>query len=248
MKMLACDLDNTFIFRKVNPLCDYIPVEYNHGKPVMYISKKALELFRTTDKCIEFVPVTARSIEEFKRINIFAQKQPQYVITSLGGVILKNGNIDAEWEKRREAIMRSVRKILKEIFLKYKTKEYILRAMVVDESYLFIQSKCAENTASEIQSVYDESCLDILSRKEKIYIVPKEINKESAVRRVRTELDADVLVVAGDSDADNGMLNIADYALVPGQDMIERLKPRYGAFTTHENDFASFIFNFTSKL
>jgi len=246
MIMLACDLDNTIIFRKPNPLHDYVPAEYLDGKPLTYISRRALELFQNIDRHVEFVPVTARSMEEYARIAVFADRPPRYAITSLGGVILKDGKMDAEWEKRRDAIMRPVRETLGRVYLTFKGEGRASRIRMVDESYLFLKSDCAEDLEPEIRGLCEDSGLNILRRGKKIYITPMGINKETAALALREELAAKIMVAAGDSDSDIGMLNAADYALVPELDMLAGLKPRRGAFSTAGNDFASFVFGFLS--
>jgi hydroxymethylpyrimidine pyrophosphatase-like HAD family hydrolase len=89
-----------------------------------------------------------------------------------------------------------------------------------------------------------------MRRKEKIYVVPKYINKGAAVIKIYASLGARCLVAAGDSEADISMLTRADYALIPSEKHADRLHaaPAHVIIKPEGIDFASFILCFSSKL
>jgi hydroxymethylpyrimidine pyrophosphatase-like HAD family hydrolase len=133
MIMLACDLDNTMIYGKAENEKDYFPVEYIGGTVVTWISRKALAMLESLDKRIALVPVTARSIEEYRRIRIFERIVPPYAITSMGGVILKNGEIDKDWRGSREKTADPLKEKIERLYNKLKTNVHVSLMKIIDD-------------------------------------------------------------------------------------------------------------------
>jgi HAD superfamily hydrolase (TIGR01484 family) len=241
MIMLACDLDNTLIYGKPAHLDDYVAAESIAGKAVTYISKKALTLLESLDQRVAFVPVTARSIEEYRRISFFNRHIPRYAVTSFGGIILKDGKIDAEWQGRCKTITAPVIDEIESMCCSLQKDARVSRSRIVDGIYLFIKAKAAENIVAEITSADTLDLFTILRCKEKIYVIPKGIDKGIAAERVQVSLGAKQLVAAGDSEADIPFLTIADYALVPQEDLVLQLAGPCVAVNPKDSDFAAFI-------
>jgi hypothetical protein len=65
MILLACDLDNTLIHGHSRAVEGDICVEYIIGKENSFMSQQSFSLYIKLDSNICFVPVTARSIEQF---------------------------------------------------------------------------------------------------------------------------------------------------------------------------------------
>ena len=89
--ILFSDLDRTiihsskFLKESINPEI----VEFNKDKkPISYMEKEALLLLNELSNNLLFIPVTTRSLEQYKRIDL--KITPLYYITSNGGIILKN--------------------------------------------------------------------------------------------------------------------------------------------------------------
>ena len=61
----------------------------------------------------------------------------------------------------------------------------------------------------------DENLVDVFNNGEKIYVLPKSLDKGSAIRRLRKYLGADFMISAGDSEFDVPMLEYADVGLIP---------------------------------
>jgi hydroxymethylpyrimidine pyrophosphatase-like HAD family hydrolase len=241
MIMLACDLDNTLIYGKPASPGAYTPAESVAGKTVTYISKKALALLENLDPRIAFVPVTARSIEEYRRVGFFASHIPRCAVTSLGGVILKDGEIDAEWQERCRKIAAPVSAEMEALCARARNDARVSRARIVDDVYLFVKSKAAETVAAEIAKGGALDRFTVLRRKEKIYVVPKGIDKGCATQRAREMLGAHQLLAAGDSEADIPFLALADCAFVPREDAAVRFAVPRAAVPPVDSDFAAFI-------
>lgn len=239
--MLACDLDNTLIYGKSAHPDSYTAAETIKGKAVTFISKRALTLLENLDPRIAFVPVTARSVEEYRRVGFFTRHIPRYAVISFGGVILRDGKIDEEWQARCKKIAAPVNGEMEALCGSLQNDARVSRARIVDGVYLFIKVKTAENVAAEITNGGTLDRFTVLRRKEKIYVIPKGIDKGLAAERVRVLLGAKRLIAAGDSEADIPFLAIADWALTPREDLAQRLAATRAAVNPADSDFAAFI-------
>ena len=73
MTLFATALDNTLIFSKgfvKNE--DVIAVEYKDNQELSYITKQALEILKKLNEKITIVPITSRSLEEFKQLTFYS--------------------------------------------------------------------------------------------------------------------------------------------------------------------------------
>ena len=66
-----------------------------------------------------------------------------------------------------------------------------------------------------LKNQLDENLVDVFNNGEKIYVLPKSLDKGSAIRRLRKYLDADFVISAGDSEFDVPMIGNADIGLIP---------------------------------
>lgn len=88
----ASDLDRTLIYSlgaigvpENTP--GLIPAEIIEGKTRSYISQQALNQLMDLNTRIIFIPVTTRTIQQYKRINLFQETViPDYAVTSNGEI------------------------------------------------------------------------------------------------------------------------------------------------------------------
>lgn len=224
----ASDLDRTLIysesFLESNPLDnrdDKILIDTS--KVCSYIHKDvAAHLsFMIRQGKIRFVPVTTRSLKEYQRIRFKdIGIEPEYAITSNGGIILHNGVEMQEWtDIVRQNIDCEEFKSIKEYL--DGLPEFNYCAKIIDQSLLFtkfdkelIGSTGIKNKISEIEKKYQQ--YDIFVHKNKVYVVPKYIKKSIAINWLKHYLKEDVVIASGDSAFDLPMLSIADLAIIPG--------------------------------
>ena len=98
MPIFATALDNTLIFSKgfVKDE-DVIAVEYKDNKELSYMTKQALDYLKSLNEVITIVPITSRSLEEFKQITFYSMFE--HAILSNGLVILYKGLVeDGNWQ------------------------------------------------------------------------------------------------------------------------------------------------------
>ena len=77
---------------------------------------------------------------------------------------------------------------------------------------LFIFTKCddMESVVEDLKVRLDLDLVDILYNKEKLYIMPKNLNKADTVRRFIEVYGKETVFAAGDSDFDISMIKLAD--------------------------------------
>lgn len=98
----ASDLDRTLIYSLSaigvpEDTPGLVPAEVVDGRTVSYISQQALATLKELAAKIVFMPVTTRTIAQYRRINLFQETViPDYAITSNGGNILVNGVVDLD--------------------------------------------------------------------------------------------------------------------------------------------------------
>lgn len=221
MKVLyATDMDRTMIFshrfiEEQPAKSSYEVAERKDDRIISYISspvKKRLKKITNT-KNLYVIPVTTRSISEFKRINIGLDTE--YAVVSNGGTILKNGEPLDDWEKYIKE--NSCIQELMQCMLDLDELESMEReTKVIDGKYLFNKTNNGVLFDSEVASLIEKyPNLQFTRQRGKIYVIPRSFSKAIAVRWLQNRLGCSKLVASGDSELDLPMLAIADYAVIP---------------------------------
>lgn len=220
-KIFASDLDNTLIHSYKVAQADDICVETKDSKKLSYMTPTAHALLEKVIHEIPFVPVTTRSLEQYNRIVFFENYFPHYALVSNGGILLVDNKIDQEWYDESLKIQSMVGRDLDTcLSVLQKDSAIIFEIRNVDGLMLFTKSSNAEKTMEALKNVVDENKVTILNHKEKIYAVPKGLNKGSALERLRKKLNCDMIISAGDSSFDLPMLAVADIAIIPQADFM----------------------------
>lgn len=234
--ILFTDLDGTLIFSAKRKTDGDIVVERKNGEEISCISSFQREKLA---KLENVVPVTTRSIEQYKRIQFPDGFSPKYAITDNGGTLLINGVPDPEWAKWANACAKECEaelSLAREILEREPDRCFEVRT--VDGLFLFTKSRNPEKTVSLFGK--GELC-EAFFTGEKVYVIPKKINKGSAAKRLLSALSENekigTVYCAGDSRMDIPLLNIGDAAICP-QEIAELLcgekrvlSPANGRFT-----------------
>lgn len=223
----ASDLDRTLIY-SLNAIGvpgdapGLVPAEVIDGRTVSYISQQALDMLKELAAKIVFMPVTTRTIAQYRRINLFQETViPDYAVTSNGGNILVNGVVDPEWRAAvgrlvergsvpAEEAGRIVRSVVR--------AEWITSERYCDELFYTFVVHRDSLPLDEITRMAER--LDGLGWKvslqgRKLYIVPEAVNKSDAILHVRRTVRSEPMVASGDSLLDKSLLAAADYAIAP---------------------------------
>ena len=217
MKVLfACDLDNTLIHSHKTRRADDICIEIYEGREQSFISARALDLLKKVSEQILFIPVTTRSITQYRRIFWTEDFFPRYSVVANGAYLLdgdKQENFLREFATPYETeIKRQLASADKNIFT---------IARIVDESFLFL--RCRDDIAPA--GISFDTSLTVQHTGKKIYLFPPLLNKGEALKSLIKRFSPDKVIVAGDSAIDLPMLRLADVAFgkknLRGENFIE---------------------------
>lgn len=207
--LFACDLDNTLIYSYKKKQEGFICVEMNKGREQGFMTAYTFSNFADMTANVMFVPVTTRSVEQYRRIVFPNGYTPEYALVSNGATLIRNGEIDENWNLVEKNIPE-----LEEIFNRYCKDKRFINCRIVDNSYVFVYCAPETNAEEVTEELAKSSDLNVELSGRKIYFFPENLSKGSAVGRLRKILRKEILS-AGDSSIDASMLNIADTALVP---------------------------------
>ena len=216
MVVLHTDLDNTIIYSYKH---DIGPakrnVEWYQGREISFITEKTYELLQQVNKEMLIVPTTTRTIEQYRRIGLGIGAFP-YALVCNGGILLVNGRSDESWyQESLRMIAGSETELKKAIHMLGKDPRRKFELRFIEQ--LFVFTKCSEPKAvvDDLRGALDTGLADVFHNSEKVYVVPRALNKGRSIQRFREFIHADFVIAAGDSEFDISMLREADVGLAP---------------------------------
>lgn len=216
MTVLHIDLDNTLIYSyKRNIREDRINVEIYEDREISFLTKHTYENLKKIKENVLLVPTSTRSIEQYKRIDLEIGHIP-YALVCNGGVLLRDGHRDVSWYQTSLELIRESLPALQAArhFLEGDNRrKFELR--FIEELFLFTKCDQPELVVRQLKETLDTNTVDIFNNKEKVYVVPKSLNKGKAIERFREYIRADKVIAAGDSEFDISMLRAADIGIAP---------------------------------
>jgi hydroxymethylpyrimidine pyrophosphatase-like HAD family hydrolase len=94
--IFACDLDNTLIHswkhRREGDLC----IEHIGEKEQGYMSPEAVKLYGSLPENVLLVPVTTRSVDQYRRIHWPGNREPELAVTTNGAILLGPRNAQGD--------------------------------------------------------------------------------------------------------------------------------------------------------
>ena len=206
-KIFVSDLDNTLIHSHKKRRVDDICVELYDGHEQSFISSKALALLKKISEKILFVPVTTRSIAQYRRIFWTEDFRPRYAVVANGAYLL-------DGERQENFLREVVEPYVDELEFqreKFSTDDTFNICRIVDESFLFL--RCRDDV--DAAQLDFDTPLTVQHTGKKIYFFPPELNKGAALKLLTKKFSPDKIFSAGDSDIDLPMLEFADVAFAP---------------------------------
>lgn len=207
--IFASDLDRTLIFseRYVPNKEDYLLVETSKSGYQSYILK---ETFSLLSNVTHFVPVTTRNESEWKRTLLYTALRPRYAIVSNGEVVLEDGVASTEWatylqEELAHISLEDIVPVASDILNPVRLAE----PRICSEYMVMFKVLNAPQTAEYrlLCSHLLDSAWTATANGNKIYVMPKVVTKESALRFVQQQLDNLPVFGAGDSIMDLGIIS-----------------------------------------
>lgn len=225
--IIASDLDRTLIYsnRAMDELgrpADLLlkPVENREGRWVSFMTKSSFKSLERLCQDYLFVPITTRTIEQYKRICIFRQElTPRYAVTSNGANILLQGERVIEWSEYLFSKMRTETATMDEINFLLQKEFFIFegkRKQVDDLFFYYIL-----NTTLKIEDKVTITNLlapfgwNVSLQGRKLYFIPKVINKGDALAYICSHHGESALAGSGDSILDWDFLKHCRYRIVP---------------------------------
>jgi hydroxymethylpyrimidine pyrophosphatase-like HAD family hydrolase len=228
--MLFCsDLDQTLIYsRKSFRLSPGVPVpavqliETHNGQDISFMTDSGIQRLQQLATTSSFVPVTTRSVEQYQRIILFqARLIPPFAIMSNGGNILVDGKIDQAWNQHIRLKVAQTSLAAASVIARFqeiRDDAWASRERMVDGLFYYYLVERSQLPLEELAifaqwAQAQNWCVSLQGRK--LYIVPAAINKADAVYYIKDILQENLVVAAGDSLLDIGMLKQADWAIAP---------------------------------
>ncbi len=236
MILFCCDLDHTLIYSYRHEIGEEKQcVEIYQDREVSFITKETKHLLEQIKERVIFVPVTTRTKEQYQRIDLGFSVN--YALICNGGVLLVDGKEDREWYQQSMALIEDCREGLKKAE-KLLEQDCFRNFEVRNIRNLFLFTK-SEQPLKSIEWLKENLAhcadhgLEILSNGNKIYVLPKRLQKGMAVRRLKKWLcmssaagqQVDYTIAAGDSLFDISMFREADRGFAPKDSEITRLLP-----------------------
>lgn len=199
-----------------------MPAEQIDGATSAFISEQALQLLKTLPEDVMFMPVTTRTIEQYRRITVFqTELVPAYAVTSNGGNIIVGGEVDREWNRRiHEQVRRdgAHAEEARQVFGQVLDEDWVVNERFCDElfyAFMIERDRMPLEQVLEKARIMREMGWEVSIQGRKIYLVPAAVNKQAAVEHIRNLTNGGAVVASGDSLLDRCLLDYADYAIAP---------------------------------
>lgn len=217
MELFLCDLDNTLIYsyKKEIGLNKQL-VETKKEKALSYMTAYSFKKMEQVIKEYCFIPITTRSLEQYRRINFPSNWRPDYALVANGGILLYKNEIEDNWyTETQEIIQKAKQQLQQAISLLKQDSNVTFDICLVDNCFVFTKSKDTEQTKRQLEKQLDLQKVLIISQYSKLYILPRNLQKDGAAERICQFLGYKQYICAGDSLFDIPMLSKAKLAILP---------------------------------
>lgn len=218
--LFAVDLDNTLIY-SYKHYHQGVCVERKEGKALSYMTAEAYTLLQQLKEQLTIVPLTTRSLEQYRRIQLWSAGEASYALTTNGAILLVGGQPDDAWARETDALIQeSLVELEKALALLAQDKAVTLEARFVDEAFVYAKSCAVTESMEMLAKELDGEKIYLDHNGEKLYVLPKALTKGTALKRLVKRLGASQTIAAGDSLFDLSMLEAANVAIIPQNSML----------------------------
>ncbi len=213
--LFAVDLDNTLIY-SYKHYHQGVCVEKKDGKALSYMTTEAYMLLQQLKEQLTIVPLTTRSLEQYRRIQLWSAGEAPYALTSNGAILLVDGQPDTSWARETaDLIQESLPELEKALALLAQDEAITLEPRFVDAAFVYSKSRAVMQSMEMLAKELDAEKIFLDHNGEKLYVLPKALTKGMALKRLAKRLNCVRTVAAGDSLFDLSMLEAADVAIIP---------------------------------
>jgi hydroxymethylpyrimidine pyrophosphatase-like HAD family hydrolase len=221
--LYATDLDRTLIYsaRAAGvPVEDLVVVERHEGRDISFVSAEQLTLLDLIAERALVVPVTTRTLAQYRRVTVWAERPPEWAVVANGGIVLHHGRLDDDWYA---GVLATVARDSHELaavaaWLGQTARPWIDHVRVADDLFLYTivdRDALPAEAAAELAATLAEWGWQLSIQGRKLYAVPVSLGKGPAVLDVARRTGAERVLAAGDSLLDRDLLDIADRSLRP---------------------------------
>lgn len=219
MVLFACDLDQTLLYSSSKSSVNDICVELRKKKAITFITPKSHRLLLELQKRLCFVPVTTRTLTQYRRIHLFKDTNiPPYALVDNGFSLLINNELDIQWQKQSEEFALAAQPAMAHGYNLLLTDSYRTHSIQrIKDTVIFTRSKNPTKTIRRLLSMLDTETVAIQQNNSYIYLVPQTLNKGFALKRLLALQPADYIIGAGDALFDVPMLRLCNSCYVPSR-------------------------------
>lgn len=216
MDLFCSDLDNTLIYSHRHHIGrDKVCVEMYQGREVSFMRREWVESLGKIRRNFLFVPVTTRSMEQYGRLDL-GTGIPRYALVCNGGVLLRDGVKDPVWyeeslklaEDSADGLRLSLQLLEQDVHRKFEVR-------FIEDLFVFTKSSRPEESVGRLRKLLDGSKTHVFQNGEKVYVLPKKLDKGTGLVRLKRILKPERVFAAGDSEFDKSMLLNADMGMCP---------------------------------
>lgn len=216
MDVFHVDLDNTLIYSYKHEIGkDKRNVEVYQGREISFLTEKTYRLLLELRRHVCIVPTTTRTVEQYARIDL-GIGDVKYALACNGGALLVDGKQDGAWYRQSLKIVEeSQGELEKAIRYLEQEKSRTLEVRYIQKLFVFTKCQHPQAAVRHLRERLDPQAACVFHNGEKVYVVPKKLDKGTAAIRFRDYIGAEKIFAAGDSAFDFPMLAQADLAAVP---------------------------------
>ena len=216
MKVFYSDLDNTLIYSYKHEIGERRKcVEVYQGREISFMTEFTWRVLKTLMEKLLFVPVTTRTLEQYQRIQL-GISMPSYALVCNGGILLKDGEPDRCWY---EESLRRIQEARTELELGMELlradEKVCFEVRFVEKLFVFTKSAKPQETAERLRERLNLKLVHVFCNHKKVYVVPRGLEKGTAVRRLQEILDCKEAIAAGDSLFDLSMMDVVNVGFAP---------------------------------
>ncbi|MGQ0845026.1 MAG: HAD family hydrolase [Sporichthyaceae bacterium] len=228
--IVAVDLDRTLIYSAaalglpVGPSLQTPPrlvvAEIYEGRPISFLTTRAVGLLEELRAVAEFVPCTTRTIAQYERVQL-VEGVPSYAITTNGGRILLEGRECPDWTASVAATVAAGSAPLPEIaehLAKIADPLWIRANKVAEDLFCYLlvnRDELPPAFVSDLTEWCAAAGWEVSLQGRKLYVVPRALTKGAAAAEIVRRTGAKALFAAGDALLDAPLLEAADLGVRP---------------------------------
>jgi hydroxymethylpyrimidine pyrophosphatase-like HAD family hydrolase len=227
--LVATDLDRTLIYSNAALALtmpdDQAPrllcVEVHNGRPLSFVTERAAALIEELAAATDFVPVTTRTRDQYRRVHL-PGPPPRYAVCANGGHLLVDGRTDRDWHDRVRRTVAAGCAPLAQVLdhlVRHADPGWLRKARVAEDLFVYLvveRDLVPQEWIKEISGWAADRGWTVSLQGRKLYAVPVPLTKSAALAEVVRRTGADRVLAAGDSLLDADLLLAADHAWRPG--------------------------------